>query len=269
MLAVRIRSALLFSSLVHLLLFLLMFLSLEVQRRNFAPPEFVEVRFLPENQRIVESEAGEISETAAPDAFRGEKTRRVKEQTVARGGETLNEASSTKTQSKSLPQVQTPPLSRFGLPIVPSQKQLPPDTPDFVIMGENTNPQTREYIQGMKESETTALNTKEYVYYSYFQRIRERLNQAWKPILKDKIFKIYRRGRHLASNNDYLTKTLVTLDRRGEVVRVRVLEESGTRDLDEAAVKAFNKAGPFPNPPKGLMNSQGEVDIRWDFVLKT
>ena len=40
-------------------------------------------------------------------------------------------------------------------------------------------------------------------------------------------------------------------------------------DLDSAAVKALNRAGPYPNPPKGLLDANGNAQIRWDFVLKT
>ena len=62
---------------------------------------------------------------------------------------------------------------------------------------------------------------------------------------------------------------LVTLDNDGQIVRVQVVTESGTSDLDDAAIKAFNDAGPFPNPPKGLIGAAGKVAIRWDFVLRT
>jgi protein TonB len=48
-----------------------------------------------------------------------------------------------------------------------------------------------------------------------------------------------------------------------------MLSESGTGDLDDAAVGAFNQAGPFPNPPKGMIDLNQEIKIPWDFVLKT
>jgi protein TonB len=62
---------------------------------------------------------------------------------------------------------------------------------------------------------------------------------------------------------------MVVLGGSGQVVRVEVLGESGTRVLDESAVRAFNKAGPFPNPPKALLGRDGTVQIRWEFILKT
>ena len=38
---------------------------------------------------------------------------------------------------------------------------------------------------------------------------------------------------------------------------------------DQYSVDAFQKAGPFPNPPKGIVEDDGFVRIRWDFILKT
>ena len=95
------------------------------------------------------------------------------------------------------------------------------------------------------------------------------MDRAWVPILRQRLLKLYRRGRHLASDTDHSTRVLVVLNGEGEVTRVQMISESGTSDLDEAAIAAFNEAGPFPNPPKGIINSNGEVEIPWEFILKT
>lgn len=126
-----------------------------------------------------------------------------------------------------------------------------------------------QYIKGMKEGETSALNTKEFVFYSYFERVRRQLDQTWTPMVRSNIEKIYRSGRHLASQADFTTSTVITISARGEIVRVQLIQGSGAFDLDEAAVNALNKAGPYPNPPKGLLDPDGTAQIRWDFVLKT
>ena len=49
---------------------------------------------------------------------------------------------------------------------------------------------------------------------------------------------------------------------------VQVLNDSGIRDLDDAAVEAFKEAAPFPNPPEGIVESDGTIKIRWDFILE-
>ena len=44
--------------------------------------------------------------------------------------------------------------------------------------------------------------------------------------------------------------------------------QSGVTDLDEAAMEAFKQAAPFPNPPKGIVEKDGRIRIRWDFILE-
>jgi protein TonB len=121
----------------------------------------------------------------------------------------------------------------------------------------------------LKQSEKTALNTREYMFFGYYQRIRERLDRAWVPILREKLVRFYRSGRQLASDMDHTTKVVVTLNQLGEIVRVQVVSESGNNDLDDAAIKAFNRAGPFPNPPRGMVGNTGQIEIPWEFVLKS
>lgn len=120
-----------------------------------------------------------------------------------------------------------------------------------------------------KEFNSEFLNTAEFKYHSYFQRIRKQLEKSWVPILKRELFLYYESGRKLANKKDYITQLLVVLNKEGEIVRVQLVSESGTSNLDDAAIKAFKKAGPFPNPPKGMINTNNEITIPWDFMLKT
>ena len=66
---------------------------------------------------------------------------------------------------------------------------------------------------------------------------------------------------------DKTTKTIIVLDSEGTLVRVQVIGASGLEDLDESAIEAFRAAAPFPNPPKGIIDPDGKIRIRWDFVI--
>ena len=68
--------------------------------------------------------------------------------------------------------------------------------------------------------------------------------------------------------NDRITRLVIVLNRFGELMKIRVKNSSGFRELDEAGMDAFKEASPFPNPPKDLINESGEVKIHWDFVLE-
>lgn len=250
------------------------------------PTQKIEERI---NNRVVETERAKKSDQAVPNAFLGEQTQTVDRETVSKNRHTemgksaqaKNKLAQPKRLTKAKTKISTqaiPSLSQLGLPFFRTK-------PDLSIAQENQHPDfavpepredgsleaqvPHDYIKGMKEGEKTALNTKEYMFYGYFKRIRDRLDLAWNGILKDKITRMHYSGRHLASEMDHTTRLLVTLNGKGSVVRIQMMEESGTHDLDDAAIRAFNDAGPFPNPPQGLVDSKGIISIRWDFVLKT
>lgn len=134
---------------------------------------------------------------------------------------------------------------------------------------ENPGSATNDYLKDVSESDKTLLNTKEFVYFSYYRRIRERLEVAWNSKLRSTLDTYVYGGRRLANDRNYVTGVIVVLDRFGKITAVKVLQRSGARDLDDAAVGAFNDAGPFPDPPTGLVDKNGQIQIRWDFILQS
>lgn len=133
----------------------------------------------------------------------------------------------------------------------------------------NGNPsQTDDYLKDVHTGLQTLLSTREFIYYSYYARIKEAIRQHWEPNVREKVKIIYRQGRTIAAAHDRVTQVLVTLNAQGELISVNVLTQSGVEALDAAAVEAFQQASPFPNPPKGMVESDGTIKIRWDFVLE-
>lgn len=128
---------------------------------------------------------------------------------------------------------------------------------------------TDDYLKNVNQGAETMLNTREFKYYTYYTRIRRQLSQHWEPSVRGRLDKMFKQGRRIASDQDHITKLLIVLSERGTLVKVQVLTESGVHDLDEAAIDAFRAAAPFPNPPKGIIESDGTVKIRWDFVLES
>jgi protein TonB len=221
-------------------------------------------------RRLVQTSKAEKVDRPKDDSYLGFQNQVTDRETVSRNKNTLmgTDANQNKKLSKNdlkNNQTQNKTLSKLGVPLALPPAEQKVDQHDWATPG--TRPE--DYVEGMTESDRTALNTREYVFYGYFQRIRERLDRAWVPILRARLIQYYRSGRQLAGATIYTTKVVVIMNERGEIVRVSIVGESGTRDLDDAAVNAFNKAGPFPNPPKGMVDKNREVKIPWDFVLKT
>ena len=134
--------------------------------------------------------------------------------------------------------------------------------------GDRPVSQTNDYLKEVSPSLETLLNTREFVYYSYYQRIRTQIRQFWEPSIRAKVKKIFAQGRTIASEHDHVTRVIIVLDREGGLLTVQIVGESGVKDLDDAAIEAFRAAEPFPNPPKGIVEADGTIHISWDFILE-
>jgi protein TonB len=131
-----------------------------------------------------------------------------------------------------------------------------------------TASQTNDYIKDVAIGVETQLSTREFLYYTYFNRIKKKLRQSWEPIIQDKVKGLVRKGRDIASNATTVTRLVITLDAQGGLSRVQVQTTSGLQDLDEAAIEALKVSAPFPNPPTDLI-VDGYVLINWDFILES
>jgi protein TonB len=260
----------------------MLFAQLHENTRSSKKVTWIDVAPLPKKQdtqnrkQIVQTSPTKKVNTPKADAYLGWQNQIVDQETV---GKRKAVGEETKTAQRKMspkrPEIsnkdqanQLGSLSNLGLQMfktVQEQDSVHPEESNWATPG--TRPE--DDIPGVTRGERTALNTKEYVFYSYFQRIRQRLDRAWVPILREKLIAYHRAGRHLAGDMDHTTRVLVILNRRGEITRVQLIGESGTNDLDDAAIAAFNRAGPFPNPPKEMVDINNEIKIPWDFILKT
>jgi TonB family protein len=127
---------------------------------------------------------------------------------------------------------------------------------------------TDDRLNNIAKGENTVLSTREFKFFSYYHRIKETLRQYWKPNVERKLAMLWGRGTRM-KEAELVTQVLVMLDSSGTVARISKVNSSGFDDLDEAAIDAFNQAAPFPNPPQGMIDPDGYVRIRWDFILKT
>lgn len=125
-----------------------------------------------------------------------------------------------------------------------------------------------DYLQNLALGDFTHLNTTEFKYYGFYHRIRQKLEQFWGDSIREKAKNLYAQGRRVATSDDLVTTLMVSINDKGEITSVKMLGTSGVKELDDAAVESFNKAGPFPNPPSGMIKN-GVATIEWGFVVKS
>ena len=55
---------------------------------------------------------------------------------------------------------------------------------------------------------------------------------------------------------------------KGELAKIVVTQPSGVSELDDEAVRSFQKAAPFVNPPKELANDDGLITFAFSFYFE-
>ena len=127
--------------------------------------------------------------------------------------------------------------------------------------------QNNDFLEDVPMGDVTNLNTVEYKYYSFFNRIKRKLEVHWGKSLREKTLAMYKDGRRIPANSLQITSLIISLDSKGNIVNIVIKGSSGIREFDDAALESFNRAGPFPNPPKSMLKN-GTARIEWGFVVK-
>jgi TonB family protein len=238
--------------------------------------------FKTKNQIVQTDDAGK-KEKPKDKAFLGETDKTYDRQTVASSIDKFNSAakgnSSVDTQAQQASKSQKKALKDLKLSDIGAQDLGSPKVQrapaSFSKKGlENGDERsqglssTNDYIEDVALGDFTQLNTVEYKYYGFYNRIRGKLEQYWGLSLREKADKIFKSGRSLASSDQYITSLVITMNKLGEIVHVKVKGSSGVKELDDAAIDSFRSAGPFPNPPQGMLVN-GHATIEWGFVVKS
>ncbi len=235
-------------------------------------------------RQIVNSDQASNSKLDKSSRFLGKKTQSFDRESIANKIESYKKAGKgedgkslkvgdgkeASTKPKTLEKLS---LSQLGsLPIAPKKaiakaggKKEGLFNGDAKSKGRGSN---NDFIEDVPLGDFTRLNTVEFKYFGFYERIRGKLEQYWGRSLREKAKAIYANGRRLPANENFITSLIITLNSAGEIVGVKMVGSSGKKELDDAAVESFNQAGPFPNPPRGMIKG-GLANIKWSFVVKS
>lgn len=125
---------------------------------------------------------------------------------------------------------------------------------------------TQDHLADIDEGSETALNTKRWVYATFFNRVKEKVRDHWKPA--DEYQRRDPTGRIYGAEDRY-TLLKVSLKADGSLANVSVSHTCGLDFLDDTAVTAFKEAQPFINPPKRLLEAgNGMVTFGFGFFFE-
>jgi protein TonB len=122
-----------------------------------------------------------------------------------------------------------------------------------------------DHMDDVLAGDETAVNSKRWVHASFFNRLKRQVAQNWDPA------SVWRRNDPNGQVYGYktrITEVRVALSVKGELAKIVVTNPSGVSELDDEAVRAFQAAGPFPNPPKELANSDGLITFAFSFYFE-
>jgi len=123
-----------------------------------------------------------------------------------------------------------------------------------------------DHLEDVIDGDSTALNTMGWQYASFFNRVKTKVEQFWKP------GSVYRKRDpygNIYGFKDRTTVLLVVLHPDGVLKNLYIMDPSGAGFLDDEAHAAVTKASPFPNVPSGLRDKRdGLVKFTFHFIVE-
>lgn len=204
------------------------------------------------------------SDTAPKDArYQSDRNIRVEKEQRARQTSVVprpQQAPTAQEQQKSEPRTDPQFLKRLGVPFKLGSRSTPEranTTPRSAQAGGDQAIMDPRLAQGSENM----LNAQESVYYSFYARLYEAIAPNWQSHVRSVA------SRQRPPMGDYTTVAYVVFDSHGNLLRVEIVESSGLPAIDEAVPFSWKRIGKFPNPPRDLVDAQGEVKTVWTFTL--
>ncbi len=122
-----------------------------------------------------------------------------------------------------------------------------------------------DHLEGIDEGEGTYLNTREWKYAGFFNRVKQTVGEHWDP---GSVMRRRDPSGDMYGWRDRRTILAVTLDKAGSVSDLAVEKSSGVDFLDDEALQAFKRSQPFPNPPPALLDPDGQIKFSFGFYLQ-
>lgn len=152
------------------------------------------------------------------------------------------------------------PLSQFGVPLN-LEKQADPESPSEAP-NQQAGVGADQYIdEDLPEGDRNVLNTRESVYYSFYARMYDKAGAFWTSLTN---------SMRIPTNTpqgNYVATVDVVMNDDGDIIDLQFVKKSGLEPLDEVVREVWKKVKKIPNPPRGLLDQRGQVQIRWNFHM--
>ena len=219
-----------------------------------------------EQQFVTDPDLGQIADKLRDQAkYLSQFNRRVRKEQVAKEtGETKNrvpvQANELKSKIVKRSLKTLAPESDFKFK--PEKVEARPNDRGFVS---NLPSTISEYIPNVQEGDFTVLNTDQFSYYAFFNRINQQIRLRWISNIRRLAIELPTQVINQYASFPRVSRIELILDKEGEFVNAFVDSTSGARELDDAAVNAFIDAAPYLNPPTDLIDKNGFIRLNYSF----
>ncbi len=122
-----------------------------------------------------------------------------------------------------------------------------------------------DYLKDIDDGDSTALNAKKWKFSAFFNRMKRQVAQEWHP---DVVYVQHDPSGNIYGVKDRVTVLRVNLKPDGTIMTTNIVQSSGVFPLDDEAIAAFRRAQPFQNPPKDLVESDGQIHFTFAFIFE-
>jgi len=123
------------------------------------------------------------------------------------------------------------------------------------------------YIPELSDEEEASLGSKRLKYFSYFERIKAQVYPIWSPQVREVIRQEISR-RKKENYRSEVTRCFIVLNQNGDLTEIDIIRNSQISALDRIATESFRAAGRFQHPPAGIIDEDGLIRLRWDFIVE-
>lgn len=204
------------------------------------------------------------SDTPPKDArYFSDRNRQVEREQKARNQVIAPERSASPSKP-SVTGTSIPKLNQLGIPIEKMKPKLTSrgSDPSEAREGNIANQDQAIHDPTLPEGNENLLNTEQSIYYSYYARLYEAIGPVWQERINTIIYS------QKVVPGTYQTLVDVAFDTQGNLSNIGFVQKSGLQDFDQAVVFAWQKIKRFPNPPKGLIRTDGKVHVGFSFTVE-
>jgi hypothetical protein len=144
-------------------------------------------------------------------------------------------------------------------------KQLPPQAFAPRPLNQGASRINESMPSDVKLGDFTALNTDQYLFYSFYARIAPMIRFHWERNVERAINELTVRNFTGPKKSEWDTAVDVVLDSKGYLINTIIERESKIDALDKAVIQAFKSSTPFLNPPKEMIQEDGRIHLRYAF----